>query len=104
VTSDVGRRESAPRFVIYSQHRTREFEQDFSVMGQAGLAPVVFEQGAADQVFEAPDLMGDRRLRPAHLPAGGRQPSCIDNGDESPEQRNIQILAQCFQLNDKSRE
>ena len=73
-------------------------------MGQAELAPVVLEKGAADQVFEAPDLMGDRRLRPADLSAGGREPSRIDNGDESPEQRNIQILVQWFQLNDKSRE
>jgi hypothetical protein len=94
VTGDVGSCETAARFVVQSQHRPRKFKQDLPVMSQAELAAILIEQGAADRVFQAPDLMRNRRLGTAHLPAGGRKSSRIDDRDERSEQRDIEIMVQ----------
>ena len=71
-----------------------EFQQHLAVMGQAELAAIVFEQSAAGQVFQPADLMGDRRLGAADLPAGGGKSSGIDDRDERPQQGDIEILVQ----------
>jgi hypothetical protein len=63
-------------------------------MSQTELAAILIEQGAADRVFQAPDLMRNRRLGTAHLSAGGRKSSRIDDRDERSEQRDIEILVQ----------
>ena len=94
MAGDIGRRETAARLVVDPQHGAGEFQQHLAVMGQAELAAVVFEQGAAGQVFQPADLMGDRRLGAADLPARRGKSPGIDDRDERPEQGDIEILVQ----------
>jgi hypothetical protein len=91
---NIGRREAAARLVVDAQHRPGKLEQNLAVMCQAELAAVVVEQGAADQVFQPADLVGDRRLGTSDLPAGRRESAGIDDRDERSEQRDIEILVQ----------
>jgi hypothetical protein len=94
VTGDFGRRETATRFIVQSQHRPRKFKQDLPVMCQTELAAIVIEQRAADRILQALDLMRNRRLGTAYLSASGCKSSRIDDRDERSEQCDIEILVQ----------
>jgi len=99
VAGDIGCRETAARLVVDPQHGAGELQQHFAVMGEAELAAVVFEQGAAGQVLQPADLMGDRRLGAANLSAGRGKSPGIDDRDERPQQ----AMSRSW-FNDKSRE
>ena len=94
VAGNIGCRETAACLVVDPQHGTGELQQHFAVMGEAELAAVVFEQSAAGEVLQPADLMGDRRLGAADLSAGRGKSPGIDDRDEGPQQRDVEILVQ----------
>ncbi len=49
------------------------------------------EDRAGDTLFEPKDFLADRRLRPPHDPRGGGEAAAFGNGDECPQQVDLDI-------------